>query len=179
MGIFDLIEALIKLGLPMVVITWLMFSWLYGSGEIDREADNRAVKQRLKKMKTSFKKKETQSSNYIYNKWMWFGSGFYGLAALWTFSVIEVSDFFSFIFGFPGFAVLFEDGIIGFVISVALGQLGNMITAFIWFSYWPADSILVWILVAYLGYWGGVELARRKIELPLIAWRDKYWNKKG
>ena len=58
MGIFDLIEALIKLGLPIVVITWLMFSWLYGSGEIDREADNRAVKQRLKKMKTSFKKRK-------------------------------------------------------------------------------------------------------------------------
>ncbi len=179
MGIFDLIEASIKLGLPMVVISWLMFSWLYSSGEIDREADNKAVKLRLKKMKTSFKKKETQSSNYIYNKWMWFGSGFYGLAALWTFSVIEVSDFLSFIFRFPGFAVLFEDGIIGFVISVALGQLGNMITAFIWFSYWPADSILLWILVAYLGYWGGVELARRKIELPFNAWRDKYWNKKG
>ena len=178
MGIFDLIEASIKLGLPMVAISWLMFSWLYGSGEIDREADNRAIKLRLKKMKTTFKKKEAQNANYIYNKWMWFGSGFYGLAALWTFSVVEVSDFFSFIFSFPGFAVLFEDGIIGFVISVALGQMGNMITAFIWFSYWPADSILLWILVAYLGYWSGVELARRKVELPLNEWRDKIWNKK-
>ena len=65
MGIFDLIEALIKLGLPMVVISWLMFSWLYSSGEIDREADNRAVKLRLKKMKTTFKKKEAQNANYI------------------------------------------------------------------------------------------------------------------
>ena len=75
---FDLIEASIKLGLPMVVITLLMFSWLYGSGEIDREADNKAVKLRLKKMKSTFKKKEAQNTNYIYNKWMWFGSGFYG-----------------------------------------------------------------------------------------------------
>ncbi|MFP6840236.1 MAG: hypothetical protein VB962_11770 [Pseudohongiellaceae bacterium] len=174
MSIFDLIEALIKLGLPMVAISWLMFSWLYSSGEIDREADRKAVKLRLKKMKNTFEKKEAHSAGYVYDKWMWFGSGFYGLAALWTFSVIEISDFLSFIFSFPGFSVLFEDGVIGFFISVALGQLGNLISAFIWFSYWPADSILVWILVACLGYWGGVELARRKVELPLNAWRDKY-----
>lgn len=159
MSIFDLIEALIKLGLPMVAISWLMFSWLYSSGEIDREADRKAVKLRLKKMKNTFEKKEAHSAGYVYDKWMWFGSGFYGLAALWTFSVIEISDFLSFIFSFPGFSVLFEDGVIGFFISVALGQLGNLISAFIWFSYWPADSRLLWLLVAYLGYWCGAVLS--------------------
>lgn len=181
MNALDLLQAMIMLGLPLAALSWFMFSWLFSSGEIDREDNHKTISTRLKKLKKlkkSIEKQEKQNTHYVYDKWMAFGSGFYGLAGLWTFAVIEISQFFSFIFNFPGFAQLFEDGIIGFIISLLLNQLGNFISACIWFTYWPADSILIWILVAYLGYWVGVEMARRNVELPIEAWLEKLHLKK-
>ena len=32
---------------------------------------------------------------------------------------------------------------------------------------------MIWVLVAYLGYWIGVELARRKYEFPLGEWKQQ------
>lgn len=178
MGILDLIEAFIKLGVPMVVLSWFIFSWLYSAGEIDRQANRKAISARIKKMKKSFEKKEETNANYVYDKWMWFGSGFYGLAGLWSFAVIEISDMLSFIFNFPGLAIVFEDGITGFLVALALNQVGNIIAAFFWFGYWPAESTLAWVLVAYIGYWAGVEMARRGIELPIEEWLEKLSIKK-
>jgi len=129
-------------------------------------------------MKKSVAAKEHKNSIYVYDKWMWFGSGFYGLAGLWTFAAIEISQFFGFIFNFPDFSVLFGDGLIAFLIELGLNQLGNVIQAFVWFSYWPSDSMLIWILVAYLGYWAGVELARRHVEFPIDDdWLQKIQSK--
>ncbi|MCH7816618.1 MAG: hypothetical protein IIC60_08630, partial [Proteobacteria bacterium] len=80
MNLLDLLEALIKLGLPMVALSWFIFSWLYGSGEIDRDADRKAISARLKKMKKSFNKDAIEKPHFIFGKWMKFGGGFYGLA---------------------------------------------------------------------------------------------------
>jgi hypothetical protein len=59
---------------------------------------------------------------------------------------------------------MFDDGIIAFLIGVATEQLGNLISAFLWFNYWD-DSLLVSFLIAYVGYWSGVEAARRNLDL--------------
>jgi hypothetical protein len=173
MNTLDLLQAIILLGVPMVALSWFLFSWLFSSGEIDRDDDHKVISTRLKKLKKSVAKKESQNTNYVYDKWMWFGSGFYGLAGLWTFAVIEIAQFFGFIFNFPGWAVLFEDGLIGFAVNLLINQLGNVISAFVWFSYWPADSIIIWVLIAYLGYWSGVEMARRNMQLPVDTWLQK------
>ncbi len=171
MGILDFIVATIQLGIPMVGLSWLIFFWLYRDGKLDRQADRKDIAANIKQMKTSFDKKERKKKNYVYDKWMWFGSGFYGLAALWTFIIVEISQFFSFIFDFPGFQFLFGNGLISFLVEFALGQLGNIINAFVWFTYWSEDSsILVNFVVAYLGYWCGVELAKRSMEVPVGHW---------
>lgn len=172
MNTLDLLQALILLGAPMVALSWFLFTWMFNTGEIDREDDRKAISARLKKMKKSVAAREHKNSNYVYEKWTWFGSGFYGLAALWTFAVIEIVQFFDFVFDFPGLAVLFEDGLVGFIVDFLLNQLGNVVQAFVWFSFWPADSIWIWILIAYLGYWAGVEMARRHIELPVDVWKQ-------
>ena len=168
MGIVTILDASIKLGIPLAAMSWFIFHWLYSSGEIDREADRRVIKTKLKKMKKAFKNKESENKNFIYDKWTMFGSGFYGLAGLWTFTIIEIGDFFSFIWNFPGISVLIEDGLLDFIIGVLVNQLGNFVTALLWFGYWPGDeqSTLIWILIAYLGYWVGVEAARRGMEIP-------------
>jgi hypothetical protein len=178
MELSDFLEACIKLGIPMAALSWFLFSWLFGAGEIDREDDHKIIAIRLKKLKKSTEKREQLNSNYIYDKWMWFGSGFYGLAGLWTFAVIEISQFFDFIFDFPGLAELFEDGIVGLIFSLLFNQLENVLQAFVWFTYWPTDSELMWGFVAYLGYWIGVEMARRKLQLPVEEWLKKLSNRR-
>jgi hypothetical protein len=179
MRILDLIKALVELGIPMAVLSWFIFSWLYGAGEIDREAGRKAISARVKKLKKSFEKKEEKNTNYVYDKWMWFGSGFYGLAGLWTFAVVEISDLFGFVFNFPGLTAMFEDGFISFVVALLLNQVTNIVTAFVWFGYWSADSVIVWVLVAYIGYWAGVEMARRGMVLPIDQWLEKLSIKKS
>lgn len=146
----------------MVVLSWLIFTWLYGGGDLDRGADRKSIDAAVKKMKKSFKKqKKGGTANYMVGKWMWFGSGFYGLAGLWTFVVIEVLDVSRFILDPSQFTESLRDGIVSTAIDVLMNQIGNVVTAFVWFSYWSEDSIIPWLIVAYLGYWIGVELARR------------------
>jgi len=186
MGIFDLFEALIKLGIPMIALSWFIFSWLYNSEKIDREAGRKAISSHVKTMRKSFASKEkdekerdgTKEANYIYDKWMWFGGGFYGLAGLWTFAVIETTQLFSFVFNFPGISILLQDGVVSFVVTLLLNQLGNVISAFVWFAYWDIDSVFVSLLVAYFGYWAGVELARRDTEFSISALLEKFSDDK-
>ena len=96
---------------------------------------------------------------------MYFGSGFYGLAVLWTLLVIEVLEGLKFVFNFPGFEALFGDGLIPFFVELGMNQLGNLISAFVWFGYWDG-SVFIWVPVAYAGYWLGIEAARRGLKLP-------------
>ena len=160
MNIFDAFTAVFMLGLPMVVLSWVIFSWIFLSGEIDREEKRDAITKRVKKMKTLPGLKGSRGKKYMYEKWAWFGSGFYGLAGFWTLIVIEAGELFGFVTNLGSFEGIGDAGLISFIIDFFIDQLGNLIQAFLWWSYWPADSILVWLAVAYGGYWIGVELAR-------------------
>lgn len=184
MFVLDFLESILKLGLPMAGLSWFLFSRLYNSGDVDRDADRKAIKSQVKSMRAAFKarKKSKQEkkiktgksrAEIVYDKWMWFGSGFYGLAALWTFVIIEIADILNFIFNNPGWAVLFGDGLVSLLVNVLLNQIQNILAAFIWFSYWDVDSIWVLVLIAYAGYWVGVEVARREAELPVADWIEK------
>jgi hypothetical protein len=133
MNTLDLLQAILLLGAPMIVLSWFIFTWLFSAGEIDREADHKAIRSRLKKMKKVVADNENQNANYVYEKWSWFGSGFYGLAGLWTFAVIEITQAFSFVFDFPGFEELFGDGLISFLVGFFVNQFGNIIQGFVWF----------------------------------------------
>ena len=165
----DLLLAIVLLGLPLVLLSWFLFEWLFASGEISPDADRKALSAQLKKARRKISRQERSNTHYVYDKWMWFGSGFYGLAGLWTFAVIEITQLIDFLVNFPGWRELTSGGLVDFLIDFALNQLGNMLQGLVWFSWWPADSTLVWILVAYLGYWCGVELARRGIAIPVAG----------
>ena len=170
-----LLEAIIKLGIPMVILSWIIFTWLYGGGDLDRNADRKSVEAQVKKIKKSFKKKKHGgNSNYMMEKWMWFGSGFYGLAGLWTFAVIEIGDLLRVIFNPSSIPESFDHGFVTAAVELVLNQLGNLITAFLWFSYWADNGVITWLLVAYVGYWIGVELARRGEDMPLQVMLRKF-----
>lgn len=158
------------LGLPLVVLSWVLFSWLFVSGDIDHQDDHEAITQKLKELKKldkSLRRGVGGKKNFFFDKWMWFGSGFYGMAGFWTLLVIEVGEIAGLFMNPVLDAEATPRGIIEVILSFLMDQLGNIIQAFLWFSYWPADSILVWVLIAYLGYWLGVELAKhQKIPSP-------------
>ena len=58
MNFLTFLEATIKLGIPMIVLSWIIFTRLYGGGELDRKADKKSIGAQVKDMKKSFKKKK-------------------------------------------------------------------------------------------------------------------------
>ncbi|MFK7864228.1 MAG: hypothetical protein AB8B95_08400 [Pseudohongiellaceae bacterium] len=177
----ELVEASIVLGAPLFGLSWFLFSWMYGSGDIDRNADQKSTKQQLKSQAKSLKKKwqlgDKSKAAYIYGRWAAFGGGFYGLAALWTFVVIEVTQAIDFTLNFPGFAELFEDGVVSFAVELLINQIGNMVSAFVWFGYWPSNTMVLWVLVAYAGYRLGMGFAKEGKEIDVDTLKKKYLDK--
>ena len=180
--IVDILKAIIELGLPLALLSWLIFMRLFISGELDRQSDRKGIERGVKKIKASFKgeKKRTfaekSKTDLVFEKWIYFGSGFYGLAALWTLVVIEVSELIGSVFNFPGLDALFGDGLIAFLFNLAMNQLSNLISAFVWFSYWDG-SMLIWVLVAYAGYLAGIEAARRNLQVSKEALLERVRRK--
>ena len=173
MEFLTVLEAIIKLGIPMVVLSWIIFTWLYG-GDLDRKADRKSINSHVKNLKKSRKGKTGGGrADYLLGKWMWFGSGFYGLAALWTFVVIEIADIVRLLLNPSTLAGILDAGFVSAAIELLMNQIGNLVTAFVWFGYWADEGIVVWLLVAYFGYWLGVELARRGDDLPIQDWIQK------
>ena len=168
----DLLLAVLFLGLPLAAISWFLFSWLFNNGDLDRELDAAALKASIKKMKKSTLTgaKPRSTTRFVYDKWMWFGSGFYGLAGLWTFAVIEFAQFLTALANIASWGELLDDGLVSFLISFAINQLSNMLQGLVWFTYWPSESTLLWVLVAFVGYQLGLLLAKRaeQAEVPFL-----------
>lgn len=174
MRIYSTIEAILKLGLPMAVFSWLLFHWLFSDGNLGRDVKHKALKSQLKEQKKQLKTSGNKKVRFVYDRWAWFGGGFYGLAGLWTFLVIEFNDLVNFL-STGNYLAGLETGILNVVISFLINQLTNSIQALLWFSYWPGpgQSMLIWIAVGYLGYWAGVEMARRQMTPGDILKRKK------
>jgi hypothetical protein len=170
MGILDGLEAILKLGLPMMAASWLAFSWLHNSGEINGDANHKDFAKRVKKTKRLSKNTDNKRARFLLGKWGAFGSGFYGLAGCWTFIVIEAGELWAFIRG-GGFTDFVGGSLLGLIIDVVVSQISNFVTAFLWFSYWPgpSESIWLWILIAFLGYRVGIELARGRFASSKLA----------
>ena len=172
MSILVWFMAAIKLGMPMAALSWLMFNWLYGAGQLPRDAGHKAIRDRLAELKKHHKTNKSRSGNYLYKQWLFFGGGFYGLAVLWTLLVLEIRELIGFIanFDIPG---LFANGIVALIVNFIVSQIGNIVQAFMWFGYWPdgrgGEQIVVWVLVAYAGYLFGIHLARETESLHSLS----------
>lgn len=155
-------EAAIKLGIPMAVLGWLIFNWLYGAGQLSRDDGHQAIRARITEIKKLHKTSKSKHGNYLYKQWLFFGGGFYGLAVLWTLLVIELQELIGFILNFD-LVALFANGVIALIVNVVIAQLGNVITALFWFGYWSdgsGQSVVAWVFMAYGGYLLGIHQAR-------------------
>ena len=161
--IFEIIEAAMKLGLPVACLSWFILKRLFARGELDRSHDSKTVAENIKQIRKARKQNKTLRSDLVQTKWMQFGGGFYGCAALWTFLVIELNELIDLFSNFPGFSTLIENGLVNLIISLLVNQLSNFIAAIVWFGYWSDGgvTIAIWMATAYLGYLSGLTAAKQ------------------
>lgn len=170
----ELLEASLKLGLPMVILSWFLFSKLYRDGRLEIAASRKEAEAELKAQRKAAKKATNSTSaknDALYDKWMWLGGGFYGLAGLWTLFIVEVNDLLRFIGGLPEFIDTFNGGFFELFMMFLMNQFSNLIAAFAWFTYWSDGGFMAWwFLVAYVGYLAGMELAKRKDAMQFLRY---------
>jgi hypothetical protein len=107
-----------------------------------------------------------KGGDLLYAKLIFFGGGFYGTMALFTYLIIEVDEilkFFGKIIDVTHWHFTFS---IQFVVDLFINSIMNIVAAFIWFqtlpNYVDVKNGFVWIVAAYLGYLGGVHFTKVK-----------------
>ena len=155
------LTAVLKLGIPVAILATFLLRQMYRKGTLDPTENTKAVDERIKTLRKE--KDPSVKTNLVQSKWMQFGGGFYGLAALWTFIVIELEQLIQFLSSFPGFAELTKNGIVNMIIQLGVEQIKNFVAAMVWFLYWAPQgaAIGVWFLVAYVSYLTGDHLAKK------------------
>ena len=160
----ELLSAVLELGLPVAALSWLLFYRLYVRGELARDADRKAIRTTLTAIRKAEKQANEPADSVLHAKWMKFGGGFYGVAALWTLLVIEASGLAGVIAHPSNLEAMFARGLARFIVDWVTGQVGTLVQAALWFSWWPGKggSPVVWVIVAYAAYIAGLRLARHE-----------------
>jgi hypothetical protein len=136
---------------------------------------------------TSFFHKR-KGGDLMFNKLLFFGGGFYGTMALFTYLIIEVIEiltFFGKIIDVTNWHFTFS---IQFLVDLFINSIMNIVAAFIWFQTLPdyvdVNNGFVWIAAAYLGYLGGVHFTKLKgdeawqfLAIKLQKIKDKFAKK--
>lgn len=158
----ELPRAILEIGLPVAVLSWLLFYRLYSRGELARDADRKAIGTSLKSMRQSGEESKQISDSLLHAKWMKFGGGFYGVAAAWTLIYIEASGVIGVVLHPSAVQDMFRNGVGGFITQQIRGQASTFVDAATWFNWWPGrgHDPIVWFGVAYAAYIAGLELAR-------------------
>ena len=164
---WEITEAVFGAAVPLGILAYLLFSWSYKSGRLERASGPKAHKEELRALK---KNKKAKTRNPVHNKWMKFGGGFYGAVGLYTFLVIEIREVIDFAQGYEGMdammATMGNTSFVDLAINFFINSFKNFIAAIAWPGYWPSEidtnNIWLWGLIAYGGYWLGLQFARRQ-----------------
>ena len=179
--------------LPVACFTFLTVQWSIVSGRLPKFSDAKDLQAQFKKKRNEIKEakkraklnkqseetkieQEHQESepffhkrkggDLMYNKLLFFGGGFYGTMALFTYLIIEVVEilaFFGKIIDVTHWQFTFS---IQFLVDLFFNSIMNIVAAFIWFQTLPkyvdVNNGFIWIAAAYLGYLGGVHFTQLK-----------------
>jgi hypothetical protein len=158
----QLLRATFELGLPVAALAWLLFYRLYSHGELARDADHKAIKTSLKQIRKVTKESQEPADSMLHSKWMKFGGGFYGTAALWTLIVSEASGAVGVVAHPSSIETMFHNGPATLIADWVSNQISTFVQAAVWFAWWPAkgESTMVWFAAAYAGYLAGLNIAR-------------------
>ena len=163
----DLVKAIFYAGLPVQIFTFLMVYYAYHKGYL---ASGIAIQDDFKDKKNLDKKlSKTNKKNllFLHSKWVTFGGGFYGLVSLLTFIYIELEQTLQFLINATGLQSFIDLLTFSAILGMIIDSFINMLTALLWFSYWPKvfdmDNIAIWFIATYIGYRLGANLAQRYI----------------
>lgn len=184
--IIEAIRALLLAALPLACFTFLTIQWLIASGRLPKFSDAKDLQAQYKKMRQQTKEAKKKAkqmpqaerqekppffhkqtgSDMLHGKLIFFGGGFYGTMALFTYLIIEIGEiltFFSKIIDVSNWNFTFN---IQFLVDLFINSIMNIVAAFIWFKTLPGyvdvNNGFIWIAAAYLGYMGGVRFTQLK-----------------
>ncbi len=160
--------------LPVLLFSYLIISLAIRSGKLTQNVDAKAFDNALKNLSSTHKKSKiktpfykTSAQDMLLNKWLFFGSGFYGVMAFGTYVCIETLEIFNFIAGLLSLSLsqFFSNLSINMLVDFIVNAILNLVDAFVWFNYWMQQIDMqngwFWLVAAYLGFLGGSKLARR------------------
>jgi len=164
--LIDVLQAVLFVGIPVGVFSFLMIYFSYQKGYLSPEI---AIKDAFKKhnntSQSSLSRKNKKDLLFLHSKWVTFGGGFYGLIALLTFIIIELTQLFNFLFSITSWQDIIVLFTLDSLIAMIVDSITNMVKAAIWFTYWPnkfnTENYIVWILIAYIGYRFAAKYALR------------------
>lgn len=185
--IIEIIRSLVFGAVPVMAFTFLLLQWSVAAGklapfksreDLDKQYEEQKKAREKEKKETWMTKHDkgkaykasqplrfdkSARDDFFHNKAMFFGGGFYGTMALFTYVIIEIEEIFRFL------GVVFTPGEwfvnLGFdlIIKFFINSIMNIVSAFIWFRT-LTDYVTInhdgwiWLIAAYLGYLAGVRL---------------------
>lgn len=167
--VWEIIEALFAVGLPIGIFSYLLVSWSLKSGRLSGAGDHKSQRAEIKAMRKGRKVKGAKTKNPVHNKWLKFGGGFYGAVGLYTFLIIEIREVVDFVNGYESveatFSNLGNSSFIEMAVSFFVNSLMNFIWAVAWPGFWAGElrssNILLWLGIAYGAYWLGMNIAKK------------------
>ena len=184
--IFEFFRALLLAGVPVGLASYFLFSWVLRRRQLGSAISLRQVEQAIKLQSKERKRQQKQlrrtgvasmladgtplspasGLDLVHNKWLAFGGGFYGVAGLLTYVVVELGDLRDFLLGFESVWMLISGFGVQMLVDLLVNALQNFVVAIAWPAYWLSEiqsgRIWLWLAVAYAGYWGGARLALQR-----------------
>lgn len=157
--IADVLKAIVIAGIPVALVSY--FFTRLTSQKIPLKAQNsKELKLELKsaQLETQLENNHEQNiiANMLHKKWMRFGGGFYGVMVFITYIHIEVYQIIDFARNFTSFQDFIDSIGLSMIINFFIEAFTNLITAFLWFTYWykylPIGSFWVWIIVVFIAH---------------------------
>jgi len=100
----------------------------------------------------------------LHGKIMSFGGGFYGTMALFTYLLIEIIEIWRFLTGVFNINTWLDKLGLDLLIGFLVNSVTNFVKAMLWFLTLPdfisMQNEVIWILIAYAGYWSGLRQTR-------------------
>ena len=169
--------------IPVGIFSFLLLGWALKLGKLKHFTTREELKTQMEQMKEEKKQKKEKGEkvdhgDFFINKWMAFGGGFYGTMAFFTYVVIELEEIWDFITDLSKIAYIFSNLGLDLLIDFILNSLYNFIAAIIWFVTWGyviEDYVLIWLAMAYIGYFIGAKMVPEyspQVWPTLARWRN-------
>lgn len=156
-------EALFQVGIAVFLLGFYLVCWSEKKGYLKLHKSKLSHDKHLEVMKRRIKRDKEEQSGFI-GRWMTFGGGFYGAAAVYTYTIVEIAEIARFVFKMLNPANWSFDIGIDLLVRFIINSVENFVDAIVWFGYWGdgqyGAETAVWIGVAYGTYWAGSWLGK-------------------